>query len=197
MINKKNKFKLTNDNLEKIRKFHKISGELKKEISETNFLESDYDFSKIFLAFSVLSPQQWGPRIERVLIDKLGFKKVSQKGRGDAFDEKNNTYFEIKCSIITVTNGSFNLVQIRNWEKLSGYYVSVLNLLENGKIYNFYLSKIDMEDEINLIGSSAHGDKKTASRNINHEKRMSIKFDKNNKHFKRWLEKYSTEFNLK
>jgi glutamyl/glutaminyl-tRNA synthetase len=88
-------------------------------------------------------------------------------------------------------------VQIRNWEELEGYYVAVLNLLEDGKIYNFYLSKKDMNNEIKQIGSSAHGDKKTASENINHEKRMSVKFDKKNKHFCRWIDKYKVDFRIK
>jgi hypothetical protein len=58
MVNKKKNFRLTKNNLDKIKRFHEISGTLKKEISNTNFIGSEYEFSKIFLALSVLSPQQ-------------------------------------------------------------------------------------------------------------------------------------------
>jgi len=114
MIMKNNNIVLTDKKINEIKKFHKISGILKKEIANSDFSQSKYSFKKIFLALSVLSAQQWGPRIEKVLINKIGFIKVKEKGRGDAFDIESNNYFEIKCSIITATNDSLNLVQIRN-----------------------------------------------------------------------------------
>jgi len=42
-----------------------------------------------------------------------------------------------------------------------------------------------MNNEIKLVGSSAHGDKKTASKNTHHEKRISIKINNEDVHFKR------------
>jgi hypothetical protein len=58
MVDKKKGFRLTKNNLNKIKKFHEVSGPLRKKIADTDFSKSKYEFSKIFLALSILSSQQ-------------------------------------------------------------------------------------------------------------------------------------------
>lgn len=120
---------LNKQKIEEIKKYHKISEPLRLEIANADFSKSSADFSKIFFALSVLSAQQWATRIQKTLTQKLNMEHVpSSYGRGDCVDNKNYFYYEIKCSVITKTNDTLNMVQIREWEDLKGYFICGIDL---------------------------------------------------------------------
>jgi len=141
--------------------------------------------SKIML----LTTQSQGARIQNYIIKEKGWKKIpSSLDRGDIINE-NGEYFEIKTSIITSSNPYVNIVQIRLWQKINGYYVFVIDATNNYETTQFTLSKSDMINEVKQIGSLSHG---TANANkLNTNKEQSIHFIwGDNQICKRWFEKY-------
>ena len=79
-----------------------------------------------------------------------------------------------------------NLVQIRLWEQTD--YLCVAFRLMDGKVhlFPFYLTHEQMEKEVELLGTAAHGGKKIADGNANTESSIRFKISKNDDTFVRW-----------
>lgn len=159
--------------------------------------EFGYDLSLNFFLkiMKFLTPQSYGSRIQNKLIKSLGFSKVDQRlDKGDYKDQFGHHY-EVKISLITETNNSLNMVQIRPWQEIKGYICIAIDLREDPKIYTFKLNKEEMKAECELMkASSAHGTKNAVKNNENIELRMGLKIDLKNKDFLRWKEKYLTDY---
>lgn len=159
-----------------------------------------------FLCCSSLNPQSYGCLIQNYLIDKLdGWKNVKSKdNQGDAVCPQNN-YYEIKSSLITETNNSLNLVQIRPWQPIDGYLVAAIDLRKindrdqswenfKNRVHIFKLNKEQMAQECKTLGATrAHGTIDAVQNNQNIELRIELEINKDNEHFKRWMKHYKID----
>ena len=139
----------------------------------------------------LLSPQAWGGRVESYLRSLHGWKKVDPSlEMGDAMEltigaggETAERYFEMKTSIITPTNTGVNFVQIRPHHDIDGYHLFVVQ--QDYSLMHYYLDKKQMQEELNLIGSRAHGVLKN-QRNQDVEWAVRFEWDKKSPILKRW-----------
>jgi len=173
-----------NENISRIR------GEASND-PEYGFNDDWYTFmSKMML----LTPQSQGIRIQNYIIKKKGWRKIpSSMDRGDVIN-KSGEYFEIKTSIITSSNPYVNIVQIRLWQKIDGYYIFVIDATNNYETIQFILSKSDMINEVKLIGGSAHGTYNANKLNTNKEQAMHFMWDYEDRVCERWLKKYKHRY---
>lgn len=181
---------------------------LYKQVQEFRSLSvSNEDFAftyplKTFIyAMGLLTPQSYGSRIERYMINKYSFERInSMEGLGD-FKDILCQYYELKVSLITATNTSLNMVQLRPYQTGVGMYLMVAidvrgilsNKTDDIKVYAFLLTKAQLEDEMkkeNLNATSAHKHKGAIQKGENIEYRMGLKIKEGDKHFERWMSKY-------
>jgi len=114
----------------------------------------------IYCFINRLSGQKSGPLIEHYIIEKNFMKRnKSYLLIGDA--NYNNTNYEIKISIGGADHDKFNYVQLRmNHECdyiLTAYFINEDNLINNGELFIFLLTKSDIKNIILKHGSYAHG----------------------------------------
>jgi len=155
----------------------------------------DYGWGTFSKIMRLLTSQSSGGRIQNYIFESLGWTSVpSSEGRGDV---KNNLgqYFEVKTTMITTSNGSMNIVQIRLWQNISGYHVFVIDTLKNNALTHFFLSKSEMAEEVNLLGQSAHGTKSANAENNNKEWAVRIRWGLG-EDFERWIKKYKQDTHL-
>jgi hypothetical protein len=154
----------------------------------------DDEWSIFIKKILALSPKSYGTKIQNRIIEKNGLSSVkANKDLGDF--EKNNRYFEIKTSLVTITNKIANIVGIRPWQEVDGYYIFIIDAKDYNKIvtYSFKLSKDEMKDELEKLNAKPiSGTKKANEGNANSALRFSLSLEK--EEFERW-EKYlfSTE----
>jgi hypothetical protein len=115
----------------------------------------------IYCIIHNISAQQYGPLLEKYIINKYNYKKNSASNCiGDCSKEKEN--IEIKASLGGSTHTKFNYVQIRIGQNitsylLTAYHLSNSNVEEGGELYIFKISKNDMKELIVSYGGYAHG----------------------------------------
>jgi len=165
-----------------------VSNITKKEITKLGVKE----FIK---KMCLINPQSYGNKIEYYLQYKLNGKKVKpNENRGDILVK--NKYIEIKSSIITKTNNSLNLVQIRLFQNIDYYLFASFDVrdIKNFKEHYFLLSHDEMFKSLKFLNmNSAHGTKQANKNNKNIEYRVSIKMDKNDTYYK-YFSKYEKSF---
>lgn len=161
----------------------------------------NYPLKTFIYAMGLLTPQSYGSRIERYMINRYSFERISStKGLGD-FKDILCQYYELKVSLITATNKDLNMVQLRPYQSGVGMYLmiaidvrGILNKQQDDiKIYAFLLTKAQLEEEMkteNLHATSAHKHKSAIQDGENVEYRMSLKIKEGDKHFDRWMNKY-------
>ena len=146
----------------------------------------DDEWSIFIKKVLALSPKSYGTKIQNRIIEKNGLSSVkANKDLGDF--EKNNKYFEIKTSLITITNKIANIVGIRPWQEVDGYYIFIIDAecYDNIVTYSFKLSKNEMEDELKELNANPiSGTKKANEGNANSALRFSLSLK--SKAFKRW-----------
>lgn len=171
-------------------------GNLKKKERDTYYFDKKWE---IFIHRSyLLGPQAYGPLIEKRLLKSFHMKKST--GKGDAIglvydileiDRLEERQFkEIKSSIIIGNNKTLNLLQIRLYQEVDYIYLA-FDLRHNKyeeRIY--YLSHEEMESEVRLIGSFAHGDKLVNDENSKNEFSIHIAASDINNDFQRWNKQY-------
>lgn len=136
-----------------------------------------------------LTPQSYGCKIEKFIINKIkGLSINSKLGKGDVLI--NNKSFEIKSSIITNTNKSLNMVQIRPWQNVDGYIIAYFNVVDDFE-YNIIMipKKEFLSDIYSKNVHSAHGTKTVSEENGLVELRLSLKYD--DPLLNKWKESYS------
>ena len=104
-------------------------------------------------------------------------------------------FYEVKCSIITLTNPRLNFVQIRDWQNIKGYFgIAFDTRIRPINIEVYRLDKSQMKEECNLMkASSAHGTEEANKNNANKELRFDLKIDPNDKNYIRW-QKYKSNY---
>ena len=91
-------------------------------------------------------------------------KKISPAlDRGDATNGRE--YYEIKVSVLTGSNDSLNIVQIRPWQKIDGYHIFIIDSENDFQIYHLFLSPEDMKKELKKYGTHSHIAKKPNEEN--------------------------------
>jgi len=170
-----------NDTNSPITQLHKIVYNRKNEemllkLPILRFLQS--------IHLSRMTPQKYGFLVQARIKKDLGYSKAKNKDSGDAYKDDKN--IEIKCSLITNTNKSFNLRQARQWQECD-YNILVVDIKIWNKpiIYFFKLTHSDMEQELILCDAG-----KSHSRG--EEMSITINVDEMDKNFERWLQKYRT-----
>ena len=144
---------MTNDELNDfLRIFHQLK---EKSIDPRYGFDDDWDiFIKKILA---LSPKSYGTKIQNRIIEKNNLVHV--KANEDLGDFKiENQYFEIKTSLITVTNKSANITGIRPWQNVNGYYVFIIDANDYNKIttYTFRFTNEEMKNGIDKFNISGY-----------------------------------------
>ncbi len=177
---------MTNDELNDfLRIFHQLK---EKSIDPRYGFDDDWDiFIKKILA---LSPKSYGTKIQNRIIEKNNLVHV--KANEDLGDFKiENQYFEIKTSLITVTNKSANITGIRPWQNVNGYYVFIIDANDYNKIttYTFRFTNEEMKKElVTLKAIPVNGTKKANKENTKSALRFGISLKSDN--FRRWQKNF-------
>jgi hypothetical protein len=172
--------------------------EMKVQVSDNKSWGFDLNEKDFCKGMILLNPQSYGFRLQNYIQKTLGFAKIPSKdGCGDIRPRKlykESKNFEVKVSLLTRTNETLNIVQIRLFHNVQ-YYLCVaydMRDISNFKKYIFLLTHKEMDKECEKMNASgAHGTKTLNIENKHIELRLSLKCLPNNIHFKRWLEKYS------
>jgi hypothetical protein len=148
-------------------------------------------WEEFILAMNLKNPQSYGAIIQNRIIKELNGTKIPPTyEKGDCLI--NSYYHEIKSSILTHTNDMMNLVQIRPWQKIKGYYCFAFDIREHKhfNILQYYLSHEQMIEELEIKSELSHGTKRLAKQNIHNEKSIRIKIQPYDENYKRWQKKY-------
>ena len=146
----------------------------------------DEDWIPFMKKMRLLTPQSSGARFQNRIFESLGWEPVDQKlGKGDVKNSMNQ-HFEVKATVITTSNSSANIVQIRPWQEISGHYIFVIDSFNDYKVDTFFLSKSDMNKEVELCANHSHGTKIINKENNHIEWSIRIPWNKEDKVYKRW-----------
>jgi hypothetical protein len=137
-----------------------------------------------------LSPKSYGTKIQNRIMEKNNLESV--KANEDKGDFKiNNKYFEVKCSLITVTNKTANITGVRPWQDVDGYYIFIIDAKDYKNImtYSFKLSKQEMAKELKILNAiPINGTKKANEGNTKSALRFGLSLE--NENFTRWKKDY-------
>ena len=154
------------------------------------------DFNVFISKMLCLTPQSYGARLEGYMIKQFGLRPSDEKDKGDFIDQFGG-YHELKVSLLTPTNFSLNLVQIRPWQDVSYWCIAIDTRCLPYEEYIFALTKKQMEYELETMkATAAHGTQTANEHNQTVEKRMSLKIDSQDKDFQRWVEHYRRKIRL-
>lgn len=181
---------------EEIDKAIEIIDQIRKEAKEDSEYGFDDDWRTFMKKMRVLTPQSSGLRMQKYMFRKLGWTEVSPLlNRGDVKNSLGQ-YFEVKITTITTSNDTANIVQIRLWQNVSGYHIFVIDATKDYELIHFHLSKSEMKNEVELLGSSAHGTRNAVKSNVNVEWAIHLKWKPGGKDYNRWMERYKQDTNL-
>jgi hypothetical protein len=166
-----------------------------REVGTAARKSPSYGFTDTFDIFIkkmlLLNPQSYGSRIQNYIADQYGLTLVKQTTDKGDFVNSMGQHYEIKVSLVTDSNPRLNLVQIRPWQIISGYYFVAIDTRRNPfKVYVFMLSKNEMAIECAKHASSAHGTKTAVAGNANKELRMDVPIREGNDLFEEWRSRY-------
>lgn len=177
---------------EELNDFLKTFYEIKDKSTSKNYGFND-DWNIFVKKILPLSPKSYGTKIQNRIIFKNDLQQVKANlDRGDF--KKNNCYFEIKTSLLTVTNKSANITGVRQWQEIDGYYIFIIDAINFEKIntYTFRITKDEMEKELGCLGAiPLNGTKRANEGNKNLPLRFGLSLDSEN--FKRWCKSYLFE----
>lgn len=150
------------------------------------------DVSYFFAILKAYTPSQmYGVLTPQYIAHKLGnLKAITSKDNldGDFKIRNTDTTVEMKTTFLSIDN-TYNLVQVRLYEDIDLFFVCAVD-----KSYNlsmFVLTKAQMQQEVSLLGSSAHVSSKYILANVNIEYRITL--HTNNSHWLRWINTYRFE----
>lgn len=142
----------------------------------------------MMLRLGFINPQQYGPIMEKfqsIFYGLHGFPGAD--GRSPE-----NDLWELKCSFARLEK-IFNIVQVRPDSEEKWNYLSVLGVdatVPECTPYVFCLSRMQVEDECKLWGTSAHGTKSIRNGRKGNEYRFSLNINDEDPHFRRWMDIY-------
>jgi hypothetical protein len=154
------------------------------------------DFRLFMKKMRLLTSQSSGARLQNYIFRSFGWESVDQKlDRGDV---KNNLgqYFEVKVSMITTSNNTANIVQIRPWQNISGHHIFVIDSKNDYKVTHYYLSKSEMKTEVEMCANHSHGTKESNKENNHIEWSIRIPWRESDKVFQRW-KKYKQDTDIR
>lgn len=165
---------------------------------EAAIKNSQYGFKDDWVTFMTkmrtLTPQSSGARIQNYIFRVFGWTRIkSSENKGDV---RNSLWqcFEVKVTVITSSNTCANIVQIRPWQEISGHHIFVIDATNNYQVTHFFLSRSEMQQEIEMCGTSAHGTKEANATNRNLEWAIRINWcNDEDKIFKRWIQRYKQD----
>jgi hypothetical protein len=117
--------------------------------------------ANIYCVLHNVSPQQYGPILERYIRSKFNYVKNSAKEcTGDCSKDGKNS--EVKVSLGGASHTKFNFVQIRPSHDcdiyiLTAYHLTQDNVQAEGDLYIFRVPKSDMKSLVLSYGGYAHG----------------------------------------
>jgi hypothetical protein len=145
-------------------------------IKHLTFVEEIKPNKDLFMIIAPLTSQSKGPKQEERIIYMFGGKKIkSEADKGDYVDANGN-FFEVKCSTPSKNLNVLNIVQIRPHQQIEYYICCFIDDVQYMNNYCFKLSKEQMNDELDMIGHSAHG--AAIKVQLNKEYRISIDLNK-------------------
>ena len=115
----------------------------------------------IYCLLHSISAQQYGPLLEKYIISKYGFTKLSSSEcEGDC--SKHGENIEIKTSLGGFHHNKFNFVQIRIAQPIqtylfTAYHLNSDNVEREGDFYLFRIPKRNMKRLLAQHGGYAHG----------------------------------------
>ncbi len=181
---------------EKIDKAISILDTIREEAQKDNEYGFNDDWKNFMKKMRILTTQSSGGRIQDYIFKKLGWTKIPSKlNKGDVKNSLGQ-YFEVKVTTITTSNKSANFVQIRLWQSLSGYHFFVIDAINDYELIHFQLSKSEMNKEVELCASQAHGTKEAVKDNQNVEWAIHFDWNEDNEIYKRWIKNYKQDTNL-
>ncbi len=168
-----------------------ILREIKEESSKDSKYGFNDDWSTFIKKMQFLSPKSFGTRIQNRIIEQNNFEKVNASDDKGDF-ERDGKYFEFKTTILTLSNKGANFVNIRPYQNIDGYYCLVVNTIVSPyETTQFYLSKEQMDRELNLIKANAsNGTFESNKENKNVSFRFTIDFSTQNEIAARWVSQY-------
>jgi hypothetical protein len=134
-----------------------ISSNHEKVIMEQSSLKN----SHIYCVIHNISPQKYGILLEKYILNKFNYNRNNAKEcNGDC--SKNGNNFEVKVSLGGSTHTKFNYVQIRPSHRcetyiLTAYHLSIDNVENEGELYIFKISKLELLKIVVDYGTYAHG----------------------------------------
>lgn len=136
---------------------------LEKEIDHNILImkEENLKNAHLYCIINDIQSQKYGLLLENYICNKYGFEKINSRiGKGDC--KKDEKTYEIKVSLGGKTFNKFNYVQIRfdhlcDYYLLLAYHVDMTNIDEEGELYIFRLSSIELKGLIIKYGGYAHG----------------------------------------
>jgi hypothetical protein len=179
---------ITPEQISRIKEFQKIQNEIKNQSICNKELGFDLPIRDFIVVMQMLTAQSYGSRIQNRFIKELKLEKIpASANMGDCKDNFGD-FYEVKCSIITVTNTKLNFVQIRPWQKIKGYFgIAIDTRIEPINIEVYRLDKSQMVAECDKMrASSAHGTKEANVKNENKELRFDLSIDPDDEDYKRW-----------
>lgn len=141
---------------------------LKEHLSSSTFNHSEMIMCQetlhaahVYCIMNNVSPQQYGPLLERYIRVKFNYVKNNSKDAiGDCSKDGMNS--EVKVSLGGSGHSKFNFVQIRPLHDcdmyiLTAYHLSVENVEMGGELYIFRVPKDGMKSLVSHYGGYAHG----------------------------------------
>jgi hypothetical protein len=159
----------------------------KEKATNKNKVEEGLIFDDFLAACYVkCSPQSYGPKIEKRVIQEFGFKKIPQKkGEGDLLSSSKNIFphfdfpdgskSEFKISFLSADK-SWNLIQLRPYENFD-FYVFLLVNPYNLCSYEWFVIRKDDINNSNFKLNSIHGTKESNKKNKNIEYKLMVESD--------------------
>lgn len=179
---------ITKDLLDAIRPF---VTKVREEASKNKHYGFEDAFGLFLRKMYFLNPQAYGGRIQSYFASRFRFKNVPAKLNKGDFTDALDDHFEFKFSFADYTTPCLNLVQIRLFQDIAGYYCVVSDVRNNFNTYVFRLTKAQMVEECAVMGAtSAHGTKDAVANNMTKELRLSLPIDLSDTNFSRWAETY-------
>jgi hypothetical protein len=117
----------------------------------------------IYCVINNISAQKYGLIIEKYIIKNCNYlKNKSSECIGDCRDPLSTGNIEIKTSLGGIHHNKFNYVQIRISQEVdtyifTAYYLTKENVMVEGELFVFKLSKEDVKRLLLKYGGYAHG----------------------------------------
>ncbi len=174
------------EQMAKARAIAGIKHELRLETNGNDTWGFDESWDLFVAKAYCLNPQSYGTRIQNYIKFHAGLESVAYfEEKGDA-KNKYGVHFEMKVSYKDVGSQSYNFIQIRPWQEVSGYLCTGIDPQNDYDTNYFYLTHSEMNSEVIRIGNSAHGSKTDAAKSDKPEYKINLA----GRDLEEWIDKH-------